>query len=143
MNAAIGALSAERSGTGTGLITAMRQVGATIGVAVLGTVINDAYRSQLHLAGLPAAAASAVRGSVGAGVQVAHALGSASVLAVVRDAYVHGMDIMLWVCAGVALVSAVLALAFLPRRAGGASGAAPAPGVASPVDLAQRAELGG
>ena len=60
----------------------------------------------------------------------------------VRDAYVHGLDIMLWVCAGVALVSAVLALAFLPRRAGGAVAGA-GPGVASPVDQAQRAELGG
>jgi hypothetical protein len=27
------------------------------------------------------------------------------------------MDIMLWTCAGIALGSAVLALAFLPRRA--------------------------
>jgi EmrB/QacA subfamily drug resistance transporter len=144
MNAAIGALSAERSGSGTAVITAMRQVGATIGVAVLGTVISDAYRSQLHLAGMPAAAASAVRSSIGAGVQVAHALGSASLLSMVRDAYVHGLDIMLWVCAGIALASALLALAFLPRRAGGAGQApVPAVGVADPVDQAQRAELGG
>jgi hypothetical protein len=32
---------------------------------------------------------------------------------------VHGMDIMLWACGAVALASAVLALIFLPRRAGG------------------------
>jgi hypothetical protein len=144
MNAAIGALSAERSGSGTALITAMRQVGATIGVAVLGTVINDAYRNQLHLAGAPAAAASAVRSSIGAGVRVAHALGSASLLSVVRDAYVHGLDIMLWACAGIALASALLALAFLPRRAGAPVQApVPAAGVAAAVDQAQQAELGG
>jgi DHA2 family multidrug resistance protein-like MFS transporter len=144
MNAAIGALSAERSGSGTALITAMRQVGATIGVAVLGTVINDAYRNQLHLAGAPAAAASAVRSSIGAGVQVAHALGSASLLSMVRGAYVHGLDIMLWACAGIALASALLALAFLPRRAGAPVQApVPAAGVAAAVDQAQQAELGG
>jgi hypothetical protein len=143
MNAAIGALSAERSGSGTALITAMRQVGATIGVAVLGTVINDAYRSQLHLAGLPAAAGNAIRSSIGAGVQVAHAVGSTALLAVVRDAYVHGLDIMLWVCAGIAVASALLALAFLPRRAGGpAQVAAPAADVTGLVDQTQRAELG-
>jgi hypothetical protein len=28
------------------------------------------------------------------------------------------MDIMLWTCAGIAIVSAALALAFLPRRSG-------------------------
>jgi hypothetical protein len=28
------------------------------------------------------------------------------------------MDVMLWCCAGIALAAAVLALAFLPRRAG-------------------------
>ena len=143
MNAAIGALSAERSGSGTALITAMRQVGATIGVAVLGTVINDAYRSQLHLAGLPDAAANAIRSSIGAGVQVAHAVGSTALLGIVRDAYVHGLDIMLWVCAGIAVASALLALAFLPRRAGGpAQVAAPAADVTGPVDQTQRAELG-
>ena len=61
-----------------------------------------------------------------------------------RDAYVHGLDIMLWVCAGIALASALLALAFLPRRVG-AAGQAPVPaaGVAGPIDQAQQAELGG
>jgi hypothetical protein len=29
------------------------------------------------------------------------------------------MDTMLWVCAGIALVSAILAVLFLPRRADG------------------------
>ena len=57
MNVALGALSAERSGSGSALITALRQVGATIGVAVLGTVLLSGYRSQLSLGHLPAAAA--------------------------------------------------------------------------------------
>lgn len=121
MNAALGALSAERSGAGSALITAMRQVGATIGVAVLGTVLNSAYRSHLDLNGLPAAVSDAAKSSVAAGVAVAHALRSASLLESVRTAFVHGMDIMLWTCAGIAIVSAVLALAFLPRRSGQAS----------------------
>ncbi len=123
MNAALGALSPERSGSGSALITAMRQVGATIGVAVLGTVLLSAYRDRLSLTGLPAAAASAVRSSVAGGVAVAHAANSIALLAMVRTAYVHGMDVMLLVCAVIAAVSALLALAFLPRRA---STAAPA-----------------
>ena len=31
-------------------------------------------------------------------------------------AYVHGMDVMLWVCAGIAITAALLGLAFLPRQ---------------------------
>ncbi len=116
MNAAISPLTGERSGSGSALISAVRQVGATIGVAVLGTVLSNGYTSRLTLTGLPSAAASAVRGSVAGGVVVAEKLGSVPLLDEVRTAFIHGMDIMLWTCAGIGLASALLALAFLPRR---------------------------
>jgi len=117
MNAAVGPLTQERSASGGALISAVRQVGATIGVAVLGTLISNGYTSRLHLDGLPASAASAVKSSVAGGVGVARRLGSASLLDDVRLAFIHGMDTMLWTCGGIALASALLALAFLPRRA--------------------------
>ena len=117
LNAALGALSPDRSGSGSALITAMRQVGGTIGVAALGTILASVYRSQLHLTPLPAAVAAAVRSSVAGGIAVAHAAGSAPLLAAVRTAYVQGMDVMLWACAGIAATAALLAVAFLPRRA--------------------------
>jgi MFS transporter, DHA2 family, multidrug resistance protein len=126
MNAALGALSTERSGSGSALITALRQVGATIGVAVLGTVLLSGYRSHLSLGGLPAVAADAVRSSVAGGVAVAHAAHSPALLVMVRSAYVHGLDIMLAVCAVIAITSALLALIFLPRRAAASVPAAPA-----------------
>src|SRR5271166_1035083 len=147
MNAALSALSAERSGSGSALISAMRQVGATIGVAVLGTVLNSVYRSHLAVTGLPAAAAAAAKSSVVAGVAVAHALGSAALLDAVRHAFVQGMDTMLWVCGGIALASAILALLFLPRWAEGVPGASGVPGGAgaAPVPTGEsgpeRAEL--
>jgi MFS transporter, DHA2 family, multidrug resistance protein len=120
MNAALSALSAERSGAGSALISAMRQVGATIGVAVLGTVLSSVYRSHLVVTGLPDAAASAAKSSVVAGVAIAQKTGSASLLDSVRHAFVAGLDTMLWVCGGIALASAILALLFLPRRVDGA-----------------------
>ena len=141
MNAALSALSAERSGSGSALISAMRQVGATIGVAVLGTVLNSVYRSHLAVTGLPAAAAAAAKSSVVAGVAVAHALGSAALLDSVRHAFVQGMDTMLWVCGGIALASAILALLFLPRRADGTPGGAGASPVATGESGSDRAEL--
>jgi EmrB/QacA subfamily drug resistance transporter len=121
MNVALGALSPERSGSGSALITALRQVGATIGVAVLGTVVLSGYRSRLSLGHLPTVAAEAVRSSVAGGVAVARATHSADLLIMVRTAYVHGQDVMLAVCAVIALASAVLALIFLPRRAAAAT----------------------
>ena len=73
LNVALGALSPARSGSGSALITAMRQVGGTIGVAVLGTVLANVYRSHLHLAGLPAAAVKVVRLGVAEGIATARA----------------------------------------------------------------------
>ncbi len=131
MNAALGALTKDRSGSGSALITAMRQVGATIGVAVLGTILLSAYRSQLDLGGLTAAAAGAVRTGVAAGVGVAAGLHSAALLVSVRAAFAHGLDVMLAVCAGVAGLSALLALVFLPRRAQAGARPAEGPGLAA------------
>jgi MFS family permease len=134
LNAALGALSPERSGSGSAVITAMRQVGGTVGVAVLGTILASAYRAHLTMAGLPAAAAAAVHASVAGGIAVGRAAGSAPLLAEVRTAYVHGMDVMLWACSGIALAAALLALAFLPRRADApAAAAAEAPAAAGPA----------
>jgi MFS transporter, DHA2 family, multidrug resistance protein len=117
LNVALGALTAERSGSGSALLTALRQVGATIGVAVLGTVLGSVYASQLGQSGLPAAAVAAARSSVGAGVAVAVQTRSPDLLAAVHGAYATGVDVMLWVCAAIALAAAVLAALFLPRPA--------------------------
>ncbi|MEV4642048.1 DHA2 family efflux MFS transporter permease subunit [Actinoplanes sp. NPDC049548] len=112
MNAALGALSRERSGVGSGLIQAMRQVGSAIGVAVLGTVLNAAYRDGIDHAGLPDAA----RDSVSTGVAVASRLGDPGALEAVRSAFTDGMGTALLVAGVVAVAGAVLAALFLPGR---------------------------
>jgi MFS transporter, DHA2 family, multidrug resistance protein len=122
MDVAIGALSPERSGVGSALLMALRQVGGTIGVAVLGTVLASGYRSALG-DGVPEAA----RESVSAGVATAQQLGSPALLESVQSAFVEGMDAMLWVCGGVAVLAALLALRFLPRRRAAAAPLAETP----------------
>jgi EmrB/QacA subfamily drug resistance transporter len=111
MNAALGALSTERSGSGSALIQALRQAGGTIGVAVLGTILSSGYRS-----GLGDAVRLPVTDSVTAGVAVAQRLGQPELLATVRSAFVRGMDSMLWTCAGICVVAVIAALVVLPRR---------------------------
>jgi hypothetical protein len=117
LNAALSRLTSERGGVGSALITAARQVGGTFGVAILGSVLNAAYRDRLELTGLPGPAAGAVRDNVATGVQVAHQLGSADLLAKVDAAFLHGMNVLLACSGGIAAAAAILALVFLPGRA--------------------------
>jgi MFS transporter, DHA2 family, multidrug resistance protein len=134
LNAALSALSPERSGSGSAMMTAARQVGATIGVAVLGTALSTVYRSKLTLPGVPPTVATLARGSVGTGVVVAQRLHSPAVLGAVHQAYASGVDVMLWICAGIAIASALLAALFLPRRAIQASEMARAGETARPTE---------
>jgi len=113
MDAAMSALSAQHSGVGSALIFAMRNVGGTMGVAILGTVLSAGYRDKLDIDGLPEQAAAAVRQSVSAGAAAAQELHSTALLASVRASFIHGMDAMLWVCGGVAAIGILLAIAFL------------------------------
>jgi DHA2 family multidrug resistance protein-like MFS transporter len=115
--AALGALPAERAGVGSAVIQAVNKVGAPFAAAILGSVLNATYRGRLDLAGLPATVADAMRDSVFAGVATAQRLGSVALLHSVRAAFVDGMDVMLWVCAAIAVAGVVLALVFLPGRA--------------------------
>jgi MFS transporter, DHA2 family, multidrug resistance protein len=117
MSAAVGTLSAERSGSGSALIQALRQVGGTIGVAVLGTLLSSGYHARLDTGDAPAAAAGTVRESVSAGVATAERLGLQPLLDSVRGAFVHGLDVMLVASAGLAALGIVLAVLLLPRRA--------------------------
>jgi EmrB/QacA subfamily drug resistance transporter len=132
MDAALGALSPEHGGVGSGLIQALRMVGGAFGAAILGSVLNSSYRSALDLGGLPAQAAAAVEDSVAAGVAIADQLGSWHLLESVHAAFIHGMDVAYLVCAAAAVAGAVLALAFMPRRQ-------PAGGPADPVTPAGEA----
>jgi DHA2 family multidrug resistance protein-like MFS transporter len=114
-SAALSELSEAQAGIGSAMVQAIKNVGAPLGLAILGSVLTSAYQAHLHLAGLTSAAAAA-RASVFGGVVVARQLRSASVLASVRAAFVHGMDAALLMSAGIAAVGMVLTLILLPGR---------------------------
>jgi EmrB/QacA subfamily drug resistance transporter len=125
-SAALTELSEERSGVGSAVLQAVNKVGGPFGTAILGSVLSAGYLSHVRVSGLPGPAAAAVRESVFGGVAVAEENHSASLLASVRGAFVHGMDMALLVSAGIAMFGAVLTLLFLPRsNARDASKAAP------------------
>jgi DHA2 family multidrug resistance protein-like MFS transporter len=115
MSAALVELTEEKSGVGSAVLQAVNKTGGPLGIAVLGSVLSEGYLARLHLSGLPATAAAAARASIFGGVAVAQRLHSASMLTSVRTAFVHGMDLALFVSAGIALAGAVLTVVFLPR----------------------------
>ncbi|MEV0838873.1 MFS transporter [Actinocatenispora sera] len=120
MDSALATFDTDDAATGSSLVQAIRQVGAALSIAILGSVLNAAYRDRLDpaLTGLPPAASHAARGSVGGAAEVAHRMGPAGapLRAAADGAFVHGMSVMLLVCAVAAAVSAVAAALLLPNR---------------------------
>jgi DHA2 family integral membrane protein (MFS transporter) len=54
-DAVLGTLAPHQTGMGSALSRTLQSVGVALGTAVLGSVLNSAYRNELtgHLAGLP------------------------------------------------------------------------------------------
>ncbi|TQF66292.1 MFS transporter [Rhodococcus spelaei] len=116
MAAAVGALSAERSGSGSALIQALRQAGGTIGVAVLGTVLASTYRAHLDTGPLPPALADRARDGVAAAAAIAQQSGTPALARVAGESFVAGMSAVLWVTVAVSAACAVAAAIALPLR---------------------------
>jgi EmrB/QacA subfamily drug resistance transporter len=121
----------ERAGAGSALTNTARQVSGALGVAVLGSILAQAYRSQLspHLGDLPAGARNAAAGSITASQAVAAKLGSAGrELATFADSsFIHAMHITTLISAAITLLGAVVVLRWMPGRA------APAPAQQPPA----------
>ncbi|MGW3134816.1 MFS transporter [Streptomyces sp. NPDC001139] len=115
MSGALATLPRDRAGSGSGLLMTLRQVGGAIGIALLGSLLAGAFRDRLDVAGLPAGAADTARDSVVAAHIVAVKAHAPRLAASADGAYVHGMGLVLLVCGAAALVSALLAAAFLPN----------------------------
>jgi DHA2 family multidrug resistance protein-like MFS transporter len=94
------------------------QLGAGIGIALLGSVMNAAYAPGLRsVPGVPTSASASAGHSLGEAYDVAGRLGGARGVALrdaARHAFVHGLHVTLLVSAGLLLLGAVMALR-LPR----------------------------
>ncbi|WP_213451734.1 DHA2 family efflux MFS transporter permease subunit [Rhizomonospora bruguierae] len=116
MDAVLGELPPGRTGAGSALTQVFRQVGGALGVALLGSLLAARYTGRIDTAGLPAPAADAARDSVAGAVAVAGRLGDAALMSSAQRSYTNAMDLVLAVCAGVAVAGAVLVAVLLPAR---------------------------
>jgi hypothetical protein len=123
-DAIMGALPPAKAGAGSAVNDTTREVGGTLGVAIIGSALNSAYGSHVlaaltHL-GVPRAVASDAGQSIVAGlVTAAHfppALRDA-VATAVKQAFMTGLHQGSFVAAVVTAAAALVALAFLPSRA--------------------------
>ncbi|MGC5397207.1 MFS transporter [Streptomyces sp. DT20] len=111
---------ADRAGGAAAIGETSYQLGAGMGIALLGSVMNAAYTpglARLPEAGVPASAGAAASHSLGEAYQVAARLGGplGGVLrSTARHAFIHGLHVTLLVSAALLLLGALAALR-LPR----------------------------
>ncbi len=119
------------------------QLGAGIGIALLGSVMNAAYRPGLvGVPGVSAADSAGAANSLGEAYQIASHLGGpagAALYAAARHSFVHGLHVTLLVSAGLLFAGAVMALK-LPRAMELECGAAQGVASAEPVRLPAQAK---
>jgi EmrB/QacA subfamily drug resistance transporter len=127
----MGAVSLGKAGVSSAVNDTTRELGGTLGVAIVGSVFSSVYVGALQHGGvftsLSPAAQTATERSVGAAEHVAARLGAAAprYLAEVSDAFLSALGTACLVVAGVALFGALVAARLLPARAAPGTGATP------------------
>ncbi|MGC4961255.1 DHA2 family efflux MFS transporter permease subunit [Gordonia sp. DT101] len=114
------ALTPEQAGAGSAVNDTTRELGGTLGVAVLGSVLTSVYTSGvgggLADLGVPRAAAGIAEDSVMSGVEVAARAPSQvaqQVRFAVQDVFVEGLHSAVWVAVAVTAAAALAAAYFL------------------------------
>jgi DHA2 family multidrug resistance protein-like MFS transporter len=124
----MGALPAERAGVGSAVNDTARELGGTLGVAVIGSVFASIYASGVGdaLTGspIPVEEIGIAQSSVGAGIGIADNVANVSgpaageaLRSIVHESFLDGFHAGSWVSAVVVLIGAVLALRYLPAHA--------------------------
>lgn len=118
----MGSLSVDKAGVGSAVNDTTRELGGTLGVAILGSVFNSLYAAGIDTSAtvtqLPEAVRESVRESIGAARFVAADMGAGApaFMAEVNNAFLDGLTVACYVAAGVTFLGAMFVLGFLPAR---------------------------
>lgn len=119
-SAIVGSLSAGQQGVASAVNDVSREVGAAIGIALMGSVFGNVYADNLPgLTGLPAEAQEAITESPAGGLHVVGELGgaqAAQLAAAIQDAFMEGLSASLVIVCVILLVAAVGAFLRAPKR---------------------------
>ena len=122
-SAGMGAIPAERSGVGSGILNSSRQIGAAVGLAVLGSISVATVGSVWHasLSALPemtrAPAPRLIQQVAGAEARAVAAVLGPSAMTPALDAFISGYRLALTVAGILLLVGAVIAFSTLGQKA--------------------------
>jgi EmrB/QacA subfamily drug resistance transporter len=110
----------DRSGAGSAITNTSRQVAVALGVAVLGSVLAQAYRGQLapQLTALTPAARTAATASIAQTQAIAQQLGPAGhgLLTAANAAFVHAMHVTSLISVIIAILGAAAIAVWMPGR---------------------------
>ncbi|HLF43579.1 MAG TPA: DHA2 family efflux MFS transporter permease subunit [Acidimicrobiia bacterium] len=116
----MGSLPLAKAGVGSAMNDTTRQIGGALGVAILGSILASSYSAAMApvVANLPGEAAQIAGNSIGGAVAVASQIGEAGARLVdsASAAFIGGMEVAVWVAAGVVLLGALITYLFLPAR---------------------------
>jgi hypothetical protein len=114
------AVSVDKAGVASGILSMNRMVGGTLGVALLGAVFQSVSRSRLshNLASMPLSSGqrSALADQLGQGASSVHIANPAMaqrVLHATHDAFIHGFTTAMIVSTSVAAIGAFVAFFFI------------------------------
>jgi EmrB/QacA subfamily drug resistance transporter len=120
----MGSVSTDKAGVGSAVNDTTRELGSTLGVAVIGSVFSSVFLHRLRTShgvysALPIRLQAQARSSLTASHIVAQNLGSAGPALVheANNAFLSGFRVGSTTAAGVAFFGALIALRFLPARA--------------------------
>ena len=121
MTAAImSAVPSRRAGAGSAMNDATRELGAALGVAVLGSIAASQYSAKVEplVANLPASVRSTATSSIAGAIQTANGLQGAAGRALTlgaQHAFVDGVHFAVTVGAVLAAIASVVVFRYLPR----------------------------
>ena len=117
----------DKAGVGSAVNDTTRELGGALGIAILGSIANGAYRAHINLSGLGLPRGSRIHGedSIGAAAAIANtAKGGVAVSSRAAAAFTDAFNVASVVSIGIALVAAATVLWFARRtRDGGAEAA--------------------
>jgi hypothetical protein len=112
--AIMGVVPAARAGVGSAVNDATRELGGTLGVAVVGSVALSVYRDRLARGGFDGNLVTKAQQSLGAAAATARAAAEPALMRVAQDGFLSGLAIGCYVAGGVTLVGAIVTLLWLP-----------------------------
>ncbi|MGC9516693.1 MAG: MFS transporter [Methanomicrobiales archaeon] len=118
----MGSIPRDRAGQGSATNAAIRQIGSSFGIAIIGTISQSVYYIQLSastaIQNLPSDLANSALLGIPRAINIGQELGDSgnALIQAASNAFVNGMDISLIITAFIALIGAYTAYRYLPNK---------------------------